>query len=93
MDRAISTPESSQEVDSRPEISPLRGDRFSRFSPLRRGLARGAGGAVREPSRGTKRKGREKKRKRERGRKKGARLTRERGKKIGRDREGRGRKM
>lgn len=66
MGRAISTPESSQEVDSRPEISPLRGDRFSRFSPLRRGLARGAGGAVREPSGGTRRKGREKKRKRER---------------------------
>ena len=43
---ARSPPESQQEVDSRPEISPLRGDRFSRFSPLRRG----AGGAVREPS-------------------------------------------
>lgn len=87
MGRAISTPESSQEVDSRPEISPLRGDRFSRFSPLRRGLGRGAGGAVREPSGGTKRKGREKERK------SGARSTRERGKEIGRDREGRGRKM
>lgn len=68
--RAISTPESSQEVDSRPEISPLRADRFSRFSPLRRGLARGAGGAVREPSGGTKRKGSEKKRERKREREK-----------------------